>query len=268
MKKVIQNSVFSLVVLTTINIAHAQAELSMDDFTGIWSGSVTTPTDEFWNVEDFQCFAGCSLVGYQFYTSLLDDPANDERSIDELGGQVVGFMRQHLAEISTEEGLKLQQANNLENDSNFLCEPYGYVKEALNPLPFEIRQEGQTLIIDYEEWNLSRTVYLDGRDFPTNLIDSSLGYSLGHIEGQALVIETRGIEANTYIPFTTGGAHSNQLYGVERFTLSENDRVLTSILTLEDPVTLSEPLVLTKHWISTPDLVILEDSCTDFPGQL
>lgn len=267
MKRIVLPSIISLALCQMSPYLIAQEALSANTFEGIWSGTITTPRHEFWNIEDFLCFAGCPVAGYEYYTALLDDPANDERPTNELSGETVGFMRQYLAKISSPEGVRLQQSHTLENDSNFECLPYGYVREALNPLPMEIRAEGETLIFDYEEWNLQRTIYMDGRHFPEHIEATPLGYSIGYIEESTLIIETRGLEAEVYVPFITGGSHSDQLNGVEHYTLSEGNKVLTVLMTLNDPLTLTDSLVLTKHWVSTPDLVIVEDRCEDTPGQ-
>jgi hypothetical protein len=38
-------------------------------------------------------------------------------------------------------------------------------------------------------------------------------------------------------------------------------------LTIEDPVMLLEPYVMTKTWLYTPDLQLVQDSCEDLPAQ-
>jgi hypothetical protein len=245
-----------------------EAQDSRPDFTGIWSGNFTTQDNEFWQVEDFTaCFAGCTPTSRAYFTGLLDDPANDERSVQALWDQTVGFMRRELAEKSTPEGLALQEAGTPANDPTLLCKPYGLVRAAVNPLPMEIRREGQHLVFDYEEWNQSRTIYMDGREHPADLEPTRLGYSVGHFEGDELVIESTGIEGDIYYSFQSGGAHSDEATVVERYRLEEDPRRLVLELTVTDPVTLTAPHVLEKIWLPTPDLEMVEDSCRDVPGQ-
>jgi len=238
------------------------------DFTGIWSGSFTTQKHEFWQVEDLTaCFPGCTPTARAFFASLLDDPANEERSVQELWGETTGFMRQELAAKATEAGLALQNANNEANDPTILCRPYGLVRSAVNPLPIEIRRDGDNLVIRYEEWNESRTIYMDGRGHPNGLVPTSLGHSVGHYEGDSLVIETTALEGDIYYSFQSGGAYSDQATVVERYRIENEPRRLVLEMTVTDPVTLREPHVIAKNWLATPDVQLLTDSCGDIPGK-
>jgi hypothetical protein len=242
--------------------------VAVEDFLGIWSGVFTTQDSEFWMVEDFlTCFAGCSVGARAYFEALLEDPANDERPVRELAREATGFARRELAEKSTEAGLALQAAGAPEDDLTSMCAPYGLARQAINPLPLAIRRDGPNLVIQYEEWNLSRRIYLDGRELPAEAEPSLLGYSVGRIEGDALVIESNGLEANIYFGFHSGGGHSDQATVLERYTLAADPHRLLLEMTLTDPVTLTEPQVMSKIWLATPDLELVEDSCRDVPGQ-
>jgi hypothetical protein len=238
-------------------------------FEGIWSGWLTTQEDPAWQVEDYLCFVGCPKAAYDHLTTLLDDPANDARPLDELTGETHAFIVDYLKARSTPDGLALMDGNGEANDTNLDCHPYDFVRSATNPLPFQIARGGDTLTFNYEEWNRTRTVYLDGRAFPATLEPNSLGYSIGHVEGDTLVIETRGLVASTYPPITinAAGGHSAQLKATERYTVTPGETpMLTLELTLDDPGTLTEPYVYYKRWIATPAIQILTDSCSDRPG--
>lgn len=248
-------------------LAFAQADTA--PFEGVWSGWLTTQEHPAWVAEDYSCFVGCPKASYEHLASLLDNPANDARPFNELVGETRAFITDYLRARSTPAGLALMDGNSEANDTNLDCHPYDFVRAATNPLPFAIIRNGDSLTINYEEWNRTRTVYLDGRAFPERLEASSLGYSVGRVEGAALVIETRGLSASTYAPITinAAGGHSDQLRGVERYTVTPGDTpVLTLELTLEDPGTLTEPYVYYKRWIATPDIELLTDSCADKPG--
>jgi hypothetical protein len=248
-------------------VLYAQADPA--DFEGVWSGYLTSQTDAYWQVEDWACFVGCPKVSYDYLKALLDDPANDERPVAQLVTDAQNFAKDYLRARSTPAGIALIDGNSEANDTNLACHPYDYVRAATNPLPLEIIHNSNTLTIRYEEWNRLRTVYLDGRAFPTTLEPSSLGYSVGRFENGSLVIETRGVTASTYPPITINapGGHSDQLRGIERYTLEQgNPAVLSLELTLEDPGTLTNHYVYYKKWIATPDIELLIDSCEDTPG--
>jgi hypothetical protein len=237
------------------------------DFTGTWSGVFTTQDHEFWNVEDFTCFVGCPPDAYAFLQGLLDDPANDDTPYEELSGQIVPFMRAAMAKKLTPRGLELQQASTPANDPTLLCKPYGFARQVTNPLPLVIREQNGNLIIQYEEWEQTRTVYMDGRGHAKTLTPTPLGHSTGKYEGDALVVDTAAISADIFYSFQTGGGYSDQAHGIERYTIAENPRRLILDLTLEDPVMLAEPFVTRKVWLYTPDLELVEDSCEDIPAR-
>jgi hypothetical protein len=237
------------------------------DFTGIWSGNFTTQKNEFWQVEDFTaCFAGCTPTSRAYFGQLLDDPANDSRSVQELFGQTIGFMRQELAAKSTPAGIALQEDNTEGNDPTINCQPYGLVRAAVNPLPLRIRKDGDNLVIDYEEWNQSRTIFMDGRGHPDNAGHERLGHSVGHYEGDVLVVDSAGLKGDIYYSFQSGGAYSDEATVVERYHIEDSPRRLVLEMTVTDPVTLREPHVLAKTWLYTPDVEMIDDRCGDTPG--
>ncbi len=245
-----------------------RAQDSHPDFTGIWSGSFTTQDNDFWGAEDFTaCFAGCTPASREHLLALFDDPANDDQSVRELWDQTVAFMRQELAAKATPEGLALQNANTTANDPTILCKPYGIVRQAASPLPMAVRRDGENLVLDYEEWNLSRTVYMDDRSEPADLTSTPLGHSVGSYEGNVLVISSSGIEGDIYYSFQSGGGYSDQVSVDERYTIHDNPRRLVLEMTVTDPVTLTEPHLTEKIWLWTPDVEMIEDSCGDIPGQ-
>jgi hypothetical protein len=246
----------------------ASLPAAQPDFTGVWSGAFTTQKNEHWELEDLTaCFPGCTPAARAYYASLIEDPANDAKPVQQLWGMTTAFMREELAKRSTPEGLAIQAANDSANDPNFRCVPYGLVRAAVNPLPIEIRRDGENLMIVYEEWNQSRTIYMDGRTFPADLAPTRLGYSVGRYDGDTLVIETKGVEANLYYDFQSGGGHSAEASVVERYAIADNPRRLELEMTVTDPVTLLEPHVIHKTWLFTPEVQLVEDRCGDVPGK-
>ncbi len=224
----------------------------LDPYLGTWSGLFTTQDNEFWGAEDYVCFPGCARETREFMISLLDDPANDALPVGALLGQAFGFAAAHLTTILTPAGKQIQDANDIVNDPKLHCQPYGFVREVTNPLPMSWRRNGDHLLIEYEEWGLLRTIYLDGRAHPTLATPSMLGHSVGRIEDGVLIVETARMTPD-WISDNTEGGHSGELTGVERYTIRENPRRLELEFTLEDPVTLAEPYVILKTWLYTPD---------------
>jgi hypothetical protein len=167
----------------------------------------------------------------------------------------------------TPEGLeRLERTAAEAADLETYCEPYGLLREAMNPLPMRIRDEGDRIVIEYEEWSLSRTIHMNGAGRAEAPAPSSLGYSVGRFENEALVVETTALIGDFY-PLRLG-SYSDAATIHERYEVQDDPRRLELELTITDPVTLKAPYVWTKTWLDTPNIELLEDSCEDVPGEV
>jgi hypothetical protein len=120
--------------------------------------------------------------------------------------------------------------------------------------------------VSYEEWSLLRSIYMDGRAHPEHRTPTLLGHSVGRVENGVLIVETERVTPDR-ISDTSRIGHSGELRAVERYALREDPRRLELMLTLEDPVTFTKPLVVTKTWIYTPDVELVQDTCFQQPGK-
>jgi hypothetical protein len=246
---------------------HAQTADPVAPFLGTWSGVFTTQDHEYWTLADIQCFVGCPLDFYTQLSALLGDPANDVLPAMQLAGQASAASNAALDAALTPLGRQVRQANKPENDPKFLnCQPYGFVREVTNPLPMQIRRDGQHLLIRYEEWSLLRPIYMDGRPQPTHSTPSLLGHSVGRVENGALIVETARVTPDLLSDSTQVG-HSGELTAVERYVVRDNPHRLELTLTLTDPVTFTKPVAITKTWLYTPDAEIVQDTCSQQPGK-
>jgi hypothetical protein len=98
-------------------------------------------------------------------------------------------------------------------------------------------------IMDNGGPNSYRIIYMDGRSFPQDIAPSNYGYSIGHWEGDTLVVETRGLNEKFWMD-TRGTPHTAQLKFTERFTRSDMD-------TLKYQATIDDPGTYTKPWTTT-----------------
>jgi hypothetical protein len=105
-----------------------------------------------------------------------------------------------------------------------------------------------------------RVVHLDQKQHPKDLKPSLFGHSIGHWEGQTLVIDTVG-----YAPHVSGvfsgipggkGKHT-----VERVTLAPDRMHLRYEVTMEDPEYLAAPATLDMLWDHRPDLDFVKVPC-------
>jgi hypothetical protein len=236
-------------------------------FLGMWSGMFTTQDRQYWTAADLGCFVGCPLEMYEHLSALLADPANDHLPVMALSGQSSAQWLAKFELTLTPVGRQVQAANVPESDPKFLnCQPYGFVREVTNPLPMQISRDGDNLLVGYEEWSLLRPIYMDGRAHPEHRTPSLLGHSVGRVENGVLIVETEGVTPD-WVSDTSRIGHSGELKGVERYRLRDNPRRLELTLTLEDPVTFTQPLVVTKTWLYTPDVELVQDTCFQQPGK-
>jgi hypothetical protein len=247
--------------------ASAQNAERVEPFLGTWSGVFTTQEHEYWTFADVQCFVGCPLDFYEHLSALLADPANDDLPAMALASRSSAASAAAFDAILTPVGKQVRDANKPEADPKFLnCQPYGFVREVTNPLPMQISRDGDHLLVRYEEWSLLRPIYMDARPHPAHRTPSLLGHSVGRIEDGALIVETARVTPDLISDMSLVG-HSAELTAVERYTVRDDPRRLELTLTLTDSITFTKPLVVTKTWLYTPDVELVQDTCSQQPGK-
>lgn len=117
-------------------------------------------------------------------------------------------------------------------------------------LQFVLRPE-QVWIV-YERPDV-RYIYTDGRPFPPKdeLWPTFEGYSIGHWEGDTLVVETVSIRGGIPID-RTGAALSDEARVRERIR-KINDLTLQNEITIEDPVAFTGPWTVTRRYNKRTD---------------
>jgi hypothetical protein len=79
-----------------------------------------------------------------------------------------------------------------------------------------------------------RTIYMDGRQHPKNLAPSYYGDSIGHFEGDTLVVDTVGYNERMWISNLEGMPHSEKLHTIERFTRTDMNNMRYELI-IDDP---------------------------------
>ncbi len=96
-----------------------------------------------------------------------------------------------------------------------------------------ITQNKDTIVLEYGQFGLKRTIFMNMKEHPPGVNLSRAGHSIGHWESDTLVVDTVGFlpgYLNTPVP------NSNQLHVVERFVLDPVKVALARSYTAEDPV--------------------------------
>jgi hypothetical protein len=104
-----------------------------------------------------------------------------------------------------------------------------------------------------------RQIFLDGRELPQDPNPTWRGYSVGHWEGDTLVVETAGFNDRSWLDMA-GHPHSERLHVTERFQRLDFGHLDLQI-TFDDPETLSRPLSIREAITYMPDTDMLEGVC-------
>jgi len=122
-------------------------------------------------------------------------------------------------------------------DPEAKCYMPGVPRATYMPFPFQIVQGNNTIIIAYEFANASRVIYLD-KAGPAP-VESYMGWSVGHWEGDTLVVDVTGFNDKTWFD-RAGNCHSDALHVVERYTAASPD-VIRYEATIEDSKVFTRP---------------------------
>ena len=135
-----------------------------------------------------------------------------------------------------------QKQKNYENrrteDPETRCYLPGVPRATYMPYPFQIVQGPTYIMIGYEYAHASRRIALDGTPHP-EVVDSWMGDSRGHWEGDTLVVDVRSFNGRTWFD-RAGNFHSDALRVVERYTPITPYHLLYDV-TIEDPKVFSRP---------------------------
>src|SRR5262249_41687942 len=113
------------------------------------------------------------------------------------------------------EALYKQRREDLQKDSPYTaCLPQGPASN-LNPVAMTKIVQTPALILTLSEDLTYRQIFLDGRELPKDPNPAFMGYSVGHWEGDALVVESTGFNERTWLDFG-GHPHTEELRITER----------------------------------------------------
>jgi hypothetical protein len=120
------------------------------------------------------------------------------------------------------------------------CWPAGVPRFLLYPVqPVYFVQTPKEIVMTWQADHQIRHVYLTDKHSP-NLKPTWYGESIGHYEGDTLVVDTVGLNDRTTIDgYET--PHTTQLHTVERFRMINGGKTLQVDLHVEDPGTFTTP---------------------------
>ncbi len=148
------------------------------------------------------------------------------------------------------------------DDPELKCQT-GMPTTMFDPPPMEIRRYGEDISIHLMEYDIVRTIHMNGGE--ENPESSRLGHSMGRWENEnTLVVDTTHINWPFFDAW--GTPQSEQINYNEKFTLADDGSRLEYVLTADDPVMFVEPVVLERAWRWMPGRKLGTYDCTLWDG--
>ena len=261
-----------VVLLATAGARSAQAgDDARPDLNGVWISVLVAFDDPRWRIADLVCArTGCSVEGFAYLQGLLADPANKNRTTKQLVEDMDRFQQEANQKLLTPAARKSQAEFDPTQEAALDCKPDGdgLRHQVLAPLPLQIEQHDDTVILHYEYWNAERTVYLDQDGHPETGEASRLGHSIGRYEGSTLVVETAHmLPSETSIPNGKPLMLSPEARAVERYTLTDGGQAMDVTLDIIDPVNFNGPMQSYRRMLIAPGWELDEFECDSLTGQ-
>ena len=122
------------------------------------------------------------------------------------------------------------------------CFPPGVPRVYMHPFPFQFLQTPGEIVMLFEVDSLRREIYTDGKPRDPDLMPLWMGSSVGHWEGDTLVVDATNFNDLTWLD-RIGHPHSDQLHVIERFRRIDHDHLV-------DDMTIDDPKAYTRPWTS------------------
>ena len=140
------------------------------------------------------------------------------------------------------------------------CSPPSIIYAMQGPFPMEVYQGTELVVFKLEYYDMVRIIFLDGRPHPpADAPHSKTGHSIGHWEGDTLVVDTTHLESATLT--NNGLSHSDDVHVVERFKLGADGKTLLSTQEFDDPAVLDNKGARFIAWRKKPGEYVYPYDC-------
>jgi len=152
------------------------------------------------------------------------------------------------------------------SDPEVKCYLPGVPRANYMPHPFQIFHSSKAIFFAYQYAGAVRNIYL--KDPGPAPVDSWMGQSFGKWEGDTLVIDVTGFNADTWFD-RSGNFHTEKLHVVERYTRTAPD-VITYEATIEDPNVFTRPWKMSMPLYRRLDknVQLMDFKCVEFVEEL
>ena len=211
--------------------------------------------DAIWQAENYDKVANLR-------TSIVFDPANGR-----LPPLTAAAQRRLPAQRAAQRG-KVPSLSAKDRSLGERCISWGNVGPPMVPPTYnanlQILQAPSVVVIRYEMMHDTRVVHLDGREHPPAALQWMAGHSIGHWEGDTLVVDTTNFTDDTNFRGSPASTRqdifgTSHMHVVERFKRTDADTIDYSF-TVDDPETWTAPWSGAEQ-IRRSDAQIYEFAC-------
>ncbi len=154
-----------------------------------------------------------------------------------------------------------RKGNNAKDNPDAHCLPMGLTQLHMHIQPRKVIQTEREIVLLYEANGNTRQILLDGRGQPKDPTPWWYGYSIGHWEGETLVVETTGFRDDVWLdvdgsPLTSSGKITER-WRRPKFGLMQVD------LTIEDAKAYTKPFTVRVNHRLMPDTELMEFVCEE-----
>lgn len=179
-------------------------------------------------------------------------------------GNVAAGMKDGIAPLQpwAADLLAKRKAEHSKDNPDAHCLPMGLMQFHLHPQPRKIIQTPKEMVIIYEANSGLRQIYLDGRPLPGKDVEPWwFGYSVGHWEGDDLVVETTGYRDDVWLD-VQGTPMTSAARTIERFRRPSYGAMQIDV-TIDDPKTFTKPFTVRVNHRLSRDNELIEFICQD-----
>jgi len=140
-------------------------------------------------------------------------------------------------------------------DAASQCFPHGVPRLSFAPYPIRFAYAPGVILMLHEVAHNVRIIRMDGKPAPKDTPESFLGYSVGHWEGNVLVVETSHFNDKTPLDFHS--SHGTKLKVTERFEKQKTSMGYTDLvvhITIDDPDHFTKPFTVLRRWPFRSDM--------------
>jgi len=219
------------------------------DLSGVWQAAYAPPGDNE------------RLFGDVFRDFVV--PGDDPRTFSKYRLNILADFKPEEAPMRPEAAALLRKHSQSRKDSpSTRCVPQGIPRLDLdNYLPFKIIQTPGVIAVLYEESNTYRQIYTDGRKLPADPQPAWMGYSVGHWEGDTLIVDSAGFSDQGWLD-AIGHPQSEDLRIRERFHRRDFGHMDLE-LTIDDPKMYTKQFTVKTTEVLIPDSDVLEYACEE-----